>query len=91
MERIVFSGQINKTYRVIAGVFAFGVCLLLKGKKKKSVKKHIKRYNKMSKHSYNILNLISNKITVQNVKNEVLDYEKCLEIYKKTVMKEEIL
>lgn len=91
MERIVFSGQINKTYRVIAGVFAFGACLLLKGKKKKSVKKHIKRYNKMSKHSYNILNLISNKITAQNVKNEVLDYEKCLEIYKKTVMKEEIL
>lgn len=91
MAKIVFSGQINKTYHVIAGIFAFGACLLLKGKKKRPLKKHIKRYNKITKRSYNILDLISNKITTQNVKNGALDYEKCLEIYQKTVRNEESL
>lgn len=91
MAKVVFSGQINKTYHVIAGIFAFGACLLLKGKKNRPLKKHIKRYDKITKHSYNILDLISNKITAHNVKNGALDYAKCLEIYKKTVGNEESL
>lgn len=89
MAKVVFLGQINKTYRMIAGIFAFGAVLLLKGKKKKPFTKHIKRYNKLAKRSYNILDMISNKITAQNVKNGALDYEKCLEIYKRTVAEKE--
>lgn len=89
MAKVVFSGQINKTYRLISAIFAFGAVLLLKGKKKRPLKKHVKRYNKLAKRSYNVLDSISNKITAQNVRNGALDYEKCLRIYKRTVSEEE--
>ena len=89
MAKVVFSGQINKTYRLISAIFAFGAVLLLKGKKKMPLKKHVKRYNKLAKRSYNVLDSISNKITAQNERNGALDYEKCLKIYKRTVSEEE--
>lgn len=83
MAKVEFAGQINKTYHIVAGLFALGVCLLIGGKKKKPVKKLAKRFNRVEKHAYSALETISNNIEIHKVKKGVLDYQKCLEIYNK--------
>ncbi len=87
MANIKIAGQVNKTYRTIASVFAIGICLIFKGGKKKPMSKHLKRYKRVSKHSLSLLETISNKITADNAKNNALDYAKCLEIYKTSTEK----
>ncbi|MCD8328999.1 MAG: hypothetical protein LUC25_07915 [Ruminococcus sp.] len=87
MANIKIAGQVNKTYRTIASVFAFGICLIFKGKKKKPMSKHLKRYKRVSKHSLSLLETVSNKITASNVSENALDYAKCLEIYKASTQK----
>lgn len=81
MAKIEFAGRINKTYHIIAGFFAFGICMILG--RKKPVKKLAKRFDRIEKTAYSALNTVSNKIEIEKVKNGALDYQKCLEIYKK--------
>lgn len=85
MPTIKLNGRINKTYRLIAGAFALGVCILLKGKKKKPLKKYVKRYKRVSKTAYGTLDAIDKKIAANNAKQEALDYQKCLEIYNSNI------
>lgn len=83
MAKIEFVCQINKTYHIISGLFAIGLCFIIGKKKKKPLKKYIKRFNRLEKTAYNTINTVSNRIEMQKVKDGALGYQKCLEIYNK--------
>lgn len=80
MAKIAVGGRFNKTLGVISTALAFGLCLLLRGKKPPK-KGYANRFKKIRKHSLGLLDAIDKKLEVSKAEGEALDYARCLEIY----------